>query len=50
MLAYDNGPWTVSLNVGNLLDKTYVQSCYYGTTSCFYGDGRNAILRATYRW
>jgi len=50
MVSYEHGPWTTSLNIGNLFDKTYVQSCYYSTTSCFYGDGRNAILRATYRW
>lgn len=50
MIGYEHGPWTLSLNIGNLLDKTYVQSCYYATTTCFYGDGRNAIARATYRW
>ncbi len=50
MISYDRGPWSIALNVSNLFDKTYVQSCYYGTTSCFYGDGRNAIVRATYRW
>lgn len=50
LIGYDRGPWSITLNVGNLFDKTYVQSCYYATTTCFYGDGRNAIVRATYRW
>lgn len=50
VIGYEQGPWNVSLNISNLLDKTYVQSCYYATTTCFYGDGRNAIVRATYRW
>lgn len=50
MLGYETGPWTLTLNVNNLLDKRYVQSCYYATTTCFYGEGRSAIARAAYRW
>jgi iron complex outermembrane receptor protein len=50
MISYEKGPWTYTLNINNLFDETYVQSCYYATTTCFYGDGRNAIARATYRW
>ncbi len=50
MIGYEQGHWTYTLNINNLFDETYVQSCYYSTTTCFYGDGRNAIARATYRW
>ncbi|MEI2416015.1 TonB-dependent siderophore receptor [Orrella sp. JC864] len=50
MLGYERGPWSLTLNVNNVLDKRYVQSCYYATTTCFYGEGRSAIARAAYRW
>lgn len=50
MIGFEQDAWTYTLNISNLLDETYVQSCYYATTTCFYGDGRNAIARAIYRW
>lgn len=50
MAGYDRGAWSITLNIGNLFDKVYVQSCYYATTTCFYGDGRSGIARVTYRW
>lgn len=50
MVSYQTGPWTMSLNMNNVFDKTYIQSCYYGVTTCFYGEERSAIARLTYRW
>lgn len=50
MASYTRGPWTMSLHVNNFFDRDYIQSCYYATTTCFYGEGRSAIARATYRW
>jgi iron complex outermembrane receptor protein len=50
MVSYDTASWRLSLNINNLFDKSYIQSCYYASTSCFYGEGRSVIARATYRW
>lgn len=47
MVSYTTGPWKVALNMTNLSDKAYVQSCPY---RCFYGEPRKAIATATYRW
>ena len=38
----------LQLNVSNLLDKTYVASCSYGT--CNYGLRRTVYGNATYSW
>ncbi|MBV7541683.1 TonB-dependent siderophore receptor [Acidovorax sp. sic0104] len=45
--SYTTGPWRVALNVRNLADKTYVSNCTYG---CFYGEARQVIATASYRW
>lgn len=47
MLAFEQGPWRLALNVNNLMDKTYIASCTYG---CFYGDARKIIASVTRRW
>lgn len=50
MASVDLNHWTLSLHLNNMFDKRYIQSCYYATTTCYYGEGRSAIARATYRW
>lgn len=40
---------TLSLNIANLTDKTYVATCL-GVTGCYYGEGRTMYLSARYRW
>lgn len=47
MASYTRGPWRIALNVRNLADKTYVANCTYG---CFYGEARQVVTTATYRW
>ena len=44
---YSAEQWTFALNVKNLADKTYISACTY---ACWYGDGRSALLTATYSW
>jgi len=50
LVAYDTGAWRAALNVNNLFDKKYIQSCYYATTTCFYGAERSAVASLTLRW
>ncbi len=47
MVAYETGPWRLSLNATNLGDKEYIASCSY---ACFYGDRRKVVAAAVYRW
>ncbi|RYF41577.1 MAG: TonB-dependent receptor [Comamonadaceae bacterium] len=47
MASYTTGPWRIALNVRNVADKTYVANCTYG---CFYGEARQMVATATYRW
>lgn len=44
---WDN--YKVSLNVTNLLDKRYVSGCQ-GINVCSYGEGRRALVKASYTW
>lgn len=48
---YDiDASWRIAINANNLFDKKYIQSCYYGSTSCFYGSERNILATLRYRW
>lgn len=47
LVSYGPGNWKLSVNVSNLLDRTYVGSCNYG---CFYGEPRRVIGTLAYRW
>ncbi|MDC8756795.1 TonB-dependent siderophore receptor [Janthinobacterium fluminis] len=47
MLSYETGPWRYALNLNNLGDKRYIASCTY---ACFFGERRQVVASATYRW
>lgn len=47
VLSYQVGTWRYALNANNLADKEYIASCTY---ACFYGERRNVVASATYRW
>jgi iron complex outermembrane recepter protein len=49
LLAYTNGNYRAALNLTNLTDRRFVAACY-GNTSCFYAEGRKAVLKLSYRW
>ena len=44
---YDLPHWRLALNANNLLDKTYLTSCY-SFDSCTYGSRRTILLTASY--
>lgn len=46
---YEWQGWRTQINVSNLFDETYVSACSDGN-SCFYGEGRKAMISATYKW
>ncbi|MFD1703307.1 TonB-dependent siderophore receptor [Methylopila henanensis] len=46
---YEWDAYKVSLNVTNLFDKRYVSGCQ-GINVCSYGEGRRALLKASYTW
>ncbi|WP_444436483.1 TonB-dependent siderophore receptor [Pseudomonas sp. A6] len=46
---YDTGPWRFAVNATNLTDREYIAGCY-DATRCIYGNGRNVLGSATYRW
>lgn len=48
-LHYERDGWLTALSVSNLFDDRYVSGCN-GTAACFYGEGRMAMLTATYKW
>jgi iron complex outermembrane recepter protein len=47
MLAWQQGPWRVALNVRNLLDKEFLVC---SGANCLNGSPRTATLSASYRW
>ncbi|ARU03566.1 TonB-dependent siderophore receptor [Comamonas serinivorans] len=49
MVAYDAGNWRMALNINNLTDKVVITQCL-ARGDCFYGERRNALLTATYRF
>lgn len=48
-LHYDWSQMRFALNASNLLDRSYVESCY-GDTVCSYGNRRNVIGSVRYSW
>lgn len=46
-LRYQWDTWQLALNIKNLTDKTYIAAC---PSVCYYGDERNVLLTARYRW
>lgn len=46
-VRYQWDRWQFALNIKNLADKTYVAAC---PSVCYYGDERNMLLTARYRW
>lgn len=49
MLAWDNGPLRLSLNIANLADKVQLTTCL-ARGDCFYGQRRTVTANATYRF
>lgn len=49
LVSYETGPWTLSLNVNNLADRTYIATCL-DRGDCWFGTQRRAVLTAAYRW
>ncbi|MYM83334.1 TonB-dependent siderophore receptor [Duganella sp. FT50W] len=47
-LNYQRGHWKYALNVKNLADRSYLAEC--GSGYCNYGDPRQVLVTATYRW
>lgn len=48
LVAYDLQHWSLALNLRNLGNKAYLSNCSAG--SCRYGELRQAVATATYRW
>ncbi len=48
-IRYKKENWTASLNVTNLFDKTYVESCG-GIGACGYGDARTVSFKLSKQW
>ncbi|TBN51894.1 TonB-dependent siderophore receptor [Hansschlegelia quercus] len=48
-VRYEWDKYKVSLNVTNLFDKRFVSGCQ-GINVCSYGEGRKALVRASYTW
>ncbi|MFD2265148.1 TonB-dependent siderophore receptor [Lacibacterium aquatile] len=52
-IFYDIQGWRLGLNVSNLFDKRYVAACTgttHGNEYCYWGEGRRAMLNASYKW
>ncbi|MNN16938.1 Ferrichrome-iron receptor precursor [compost metagenome] len=49
VLAYDHGPIRVSLNMNNLFNKQYINTCI-ARGDCFFGTQRTIIGNVTYRF
>lgn len=50
MLGYTTGPWDFILSAQNLTDKEYVSWCRGPGLDCGYGEGRNVMLTANYKF
>jgi iron complex outermembrane receptor protein len=48
-IRYQKNDWTASLNLTNLFDKTYVESCG-GPGACGYGDARTVTFKLAKKW
>ncbi|QNK68134.1 TonB-dependent siderophore receptor [Variovorax sp. PAMC26660] len=49
MVAWDNGPLRLSLNIANLTDKVQITTCL-ARGDCFYGQRRTVTANAAYRF
>ncbi|MCS4293500.1 iron complex outermembrane receptor protein [Comamonas sp. BIGb0152] len=49
MVAYDSGDWRLAFHANNLTDKVVITQCL-SRGDCFYGERRNFLLTATYRY
>ena len=49
MVAYDAGDWRLALHANNIGDKVVITQCL-SRGDCFYGERRNFLLTATYRY
>lgn len=49
LVGYETGPWSVSLNVNNLADRTYIATCL-SRGDCWFGTKRRAVATLAYRW
>ncbi len=50
MLGYTTGPWDLVLSVQNATDKEYVSWCRGAGQDCGYGERRNVMLSANYKF
>jgi iron complex outermembrane recepter protein len=50
MVGYTVGSWDLHLSLQNLTDKQYVSWCRGAGLDCGYGEGRNVLLTASYRF
>lgn len=48
-IRYKKNDWIASLNVNNIFDKTYVESCG-GIGACGYGDARTVTFKLSKTW
>ncbi len=48
-IRYTKNDWTASLNVANVFDKKYVESCG-GAGACGYGDARTVTFKLSKKW
>jgi iron complex outermembrane receptor protein len=49
-MGFDCGPWRVSLNINNLLNKQALYDCGYLENLCYRSAERTATVNATYRF
>ncbi|TCV95866.1 iron complex outermembrane receptor protein [Luteibacter rhizovicinus] len=49
MIAYDTGPWRLSVNIANLTDQIYEATCL-DRGDCFYGPRRSIVGNVRYRF
>ncbi len=49
LVGYETGPWSVSLNVNNLADRTYIATCL-SRGDCWFDTKRRAVATLAYRW
>jgi iron complex outermembrane receptor protein len=49
LLGFDQGKWRYALNATNLFDKKYIATCLE-RGDCWYGERRQVMASASYRW
>lgn len=50
MVGYTTGPWDLVLSLQNLTDKEYVSWCRGPGLDCGFGEGRNVMMTANYKF